>query len=142
MKGEKLETRLNSSSQTILQTTARIHIPRNLLNFPTRDRHFSASIKRTMSRIHLRRNNPQIHIAERAACISRQKNHQVDQKPQSHKKTATLGRSTKRQPFPVPLPGHHSASSLPATSDLLFILKKCKIVNHFRFSLGYFSPNI
>lgn len=142
MKGEKLETRLNPSRQTLLQTAVRIHITRNLLNFLTRDRHFSASINRTMSRIHLRQNSPQIHIAERVACTSRLKNRQVDQKPQSHKKTATLERFTKRQPFPVLPPGHHSASSLPATSDLLFILKKCKIVNHFRFSLGYFSPNI
>lgn len=119
MKGEKQETKLKSTSQTQLQTSSQILITKNLHSFLTKDKHFNASTNRTMSHIHLRQSNPLIHIAERAAYTSKHKSHQVDQKHQSYKKTTTLGRSIKRQPFPAPPLVHHSASSLPKNSDLL-----------------------
>ena len=116
MKGERLGTSPNSSSQAQMPAMVQIRITRNRPSFLTNNRHFNASINRTTNRIHLRPSNPR--IAERAVCTSRQKNHQADQKHQSHKRTTTLERTTKRQLFPVLPPAHHSASSLPAISDL------------------------
>lgn len=78
-----------------------------------------------------------LHIAERVACTLRQKNHQICQKHQSHKKTTTLERSTKRQLFPVPQLDHHSAT-FPLTLSDLQLEKNAKIMNHLKFSLGSF----